>query len=44
MSDTSKISAFSVLQIPGQAEARLPQDTHLTYYFLDDLRLCAQQH
>lgn len=26
----SKISAFSVLQIAGQAKARLPQDIHLT--------------
>lgn len=33
MSEMSKISAFSALQIPGQAKARLPQDTHLTYSF-----------
>lgn len=42
--ETSKISAFSVSQIPGRAKARLPQDTHLAYSFLDDWRLCAGQY
>lgn len=35
--EVSKISDFSVLLMLGVDRARLPQDTHLTYSFLETL-------